>query len=144
MMEERKVKQRMLGNVRLISQLHKIKVVNEKIILVCLRELIGDDAKVIPLEVRHAWRLCVCRCAHTPLLIRADEYPVVHVLQDNIEALCEIITIVGGTLATSPQAHTRNFLEGYLTRLEKLSKASQRMPWPIPAVARLSANACAP
>lgn len=92
MIEERKVKQRMLGNVRLISQLHKIKVVNEKIILVCLRELIGDDAKVIPPE-------------------------------DDIEALCEIITIVGGTLAASPQAHTRNFLEGYLTRLEKLSKS---------------------
>eukprot|EP00873_Tetraselmis_striata_P008104 jgi/Tetstr1/428368/TSEL_018403.t1 len=31
--------------------------------------------------------------------------------------------LVGGTLATSPQAHTRNFLEGYLTRLEKLSKS---------------------
>jgi hypothetical protein len=43
-------------------------------------------------------------------------------VQDDIEALCEIITIVGGTLAASPQAHTRNFLEGYLTRLEKLSK----------------------
>lgn len=55
MIEEKKVKQRMLGNVRLISHLHKIKVVNEKIIHLCVRELLGDDAKVIPPEVRELW-----------------------------------------------------------------------------------------
>jgi len=92
MMEEKNVKNRMLGNVRLISHLHKIKVVNEKIIHLCVRELLGDDAKVIPPE-------------------------------DNVEAVCEIITIIGATMAKSATPNTKKYLEGYMVRLEKLSKS---------------------
>jgi hypothetical protein len=42
--------------------------------------------------------------------------------QDNIEAVCEIITIIGLTMATSTTANTKKFLDGYMARLEKLAK----------------------
>jgi len=92
LIEGRNVKQRMLGNVRLISHLHKIGVVNEKIIHLCMREQLGDDPKVIPPE-------------------------------DNIEAICEMLSIIGATLAASSQPNTKKFLDGHMARLEKLGKS---------------------
>uniref|UniRef100_A0A061S3S1 Translation initiation factor eIF-4F n=1 Tax=Tetraselmis sp. GSL018 TaxID=582737 RepID=A0A061S3S1_9CHLO len=92
LLEERKVKMRLMGNVRLISYLYKISVVSEKIILVCVRELLGQDQKLIPPE-------------------------------ENIEAVCEMITVVGGTLAASSRDNAKKSLEAYMSRLDKLAKS---------------------
>ena len=39
---ERRVKQRTLGNIRLIAQLYKQDVVSEKILHACIQEMLGD------------------------------------------------------------------------------------------------------
>jgi hypothetical protein len=46
---ERKVKQRTLGNIRLISHLYKSEVVNEKILHYCIQDMLGDG-KSDPVE----------------------------------------------------------------------------------------------
>lgn len=84
---ERRVKQRMLGTVRLISELYKQAVVKEKIMLVCIRELLS---KTVPPE-------------------------------DNIEAVCEMITISGGLLANSSNAESKKMLDAFMARLQRLS-----------------------
>lgn len=87
---ERRAKQRMLGTVRLISELYKKAVVKEKIMLVCVRELLSKGDKGVPPE-------------------------------DNIEAVCEMLTIAGGPLAQSPAADARKQLDGFMARLQRLS-----------------------
>lgn len=46
---ERNVKQRTLGNIRLISHLYKMEVVNEKILHYCIQDMLGDG-KSDPVE----------------------------------------------------------------------------------------------
>lgn len=46
---ERKVKQRTLGNIRLIAELFNRGIVAEKIVIMCIEELIGDP-KGEPIE----------------------------------------------------------------------------------------------
>ena len=47
---ERRVKQRTLGNIRLIAELFNKEVVRETIVHACIGELLGDSARVEPVE----------------------------------------------------------------------------------------------
>jgi hypothetical protein len=64
---ERKVKQRTLGNIRLIAQLYKQDVVSEKILHACIQEMLGDG-KSEPFEEDVE--------AREPLLIRPHLHPL--------------------------------------------------------------------
>ena len=56
---ERRVKQRTLGNIRLIAELFNKEVVREPIVHACVGELLGDSARVEPVEDNIEVRPCV-------------------------------------------------------------------------------------
>ena len=85
--EERRVKVRTLGNIRLIAELYKKRMVQEKIIHVCIGDLLGATEK-LPEE-------------------------------DNIEALCQLLTIAGKMLSESQRAAPQ--MEGVYARLKQIS-----------------------
>lgn len=85
---EKKVKSRTLGNLRLIAELFRKDVVNEKIIHLCLRELLEAPPKELPHE-------------------------------DNIEAVCEVVSISGKKLSEGAE-DSKKKLRTYLARMEKL------------------------
>jgi hypothetical protein len=55
---ERRVKQRTLGNIRLIAELFNKEVVREPIVHACIGELLGDSARVEPVEDNIEVRAC--------------------------------------------------------------------------------------
>jgi len=96
---ERRVKQRTLGNVRLIAELYRKDVVTEKIVHLCVRDLlepVGTGKDALPHE-------------------------------DSIEAVCEMVSISGKKLADGGSEEGRKRLRGYLGRMEKLA-ASAALP----------------
>ncbi|KIZ04763.1 Eukaryotic initiation factor iso-4F subunit p82-34 [Monoraphidium neglectum] len=92
---EKRVKTRTMGTVRLIAELYRQEVVKENIILVCIRELLE---------------------AANPKSVPAE---------DSIEAACEMITISGKALAASEDKKTRDALDGYMARLQRLQDAKE-------------------
>eukprot|EP00854_Cymbomonas_tetramitiformis_P012415 gene12415-14668_t len=85
----RKVKLRTLGNIRLIGELYKEKMIMEKILHACVTDLLGS--------------------------VKTKELPP----EENIEALCNLLTTVGKTLDCS--ARSKPLLEGYFSRLAALA-----------------------
>lgn len=90
----RKVKLRTLGNIRLIGELYKEKMIMEKILHACVTDLlgIGNQEKG-----------------------KKQELPP----EENIEALCNLLTTVGKTLDCS--VRSKPLLEGYFSRLTALA-----------------------
>lgn len=111
--EEKKVKSRTLGTCRLIAELYNKEVVQEKIMIMCVRELLGAaNPKQIPPE-------------------------------DNLEAACEMITIAGKPLANSTNKGAQDTLKGFLARLSRLAEAKElpsRMRFIIRDVLELERN----
>ena len=74
--EEDNIKKRTLGNIRLIGELYKKQMVQEKIVHVCITDL---------LQVK-----------------RGDEFPS----EESIEALCHLLATVGKQVDTAPRSKT--------------------------------------
>lgn len=91
---QRRVKQRTLGNIRLIAQLFNQGVVSEKIVQACIADLLGSP-KSAPVE-------------------------------DNAEAICELLTTAGKHL--DAQSKEKKRLDGYFTTLDKWAKAPILQP----------------
>lgn len=88
-MAERAVKQRTLGNIRLIGELFKEKMVPEQIIQVCITELVGGGGSLS---------------------------------EENIEALCQLMSVTGKLLDSSSTA--RPMVDSCMSRLQKISGTS--------------------
>ncbi|GLC43129.1 Eukaryotic translation initiation factor 4 gamma 1 [Pleodorina starrii] len=89
---ERRVKKRVLGNMRLISELYKQDMVKDWIMVTCIDELLSARPT---------------KAAKTPP-------------EDNIEAVLEIIKLSGAKLSKSEKAETLKKLDKVLRELERL------------------------
>lgn len=88
---EKKVKDRTLGNMRLIAELFNKGLVAEKIMHSCLFELLKTEPGV---EIPH---------------------------EDNLEAVCEVLTLAGKKFSES-QRYAQH-LSAFITRLERFAKS---------------------
>ena len=84
---ERRAKQRLLGNIRLIAELFKKGMVNDRIMLLILADLLGPG----------------------------DSEPA----EDSVEAVCELLSIAGGSLESSVKSTGR--LNAAFEKLTKMS-----------------------
>ena len=91
--EEEKVKRRTLGNIRLIGELFKKQMVQEKIVHVCIAEL---------LHVKQD---------------KGEELPT----EENIEALCHLLATVGKQV-DSNSVRSKALMDSYIKRLLVLSQ----------------------
>mmetsp|Transcript_19505 Transcript_19505/g.26972 ORF Transcript_19505/g.26972 Transcript_19505/m.26972 type:complete len:785 (-) Transcript_19505:323-2677(-) len=89
----RLVKLKTLGNIRLIGELFKEKMIMEKILHACITDLLGKPRDVPP--------------------------------DENVEALCNLLTTVGKNLDLAPRS--KAFVEGYFQRLNNFTK-NESMP----------------
>mmetsp|Transcript_13925 Transcript_13925/g.16778 ORF Transcript_13925/g.16778 Transcript_13925/m.16778 type:complete len:782 (+) Transcript_13925:82-2427(+) len=91
----RKVKLRTLGNIRLIGELFKEKMIMEKILHACITQLLN----------------------HNKTAKNSKEVPP----EENVEALCNLLKTVGATLDLSQRS--KEYLEDYFVRLTQLSRS---------------------
>jgi len=89
----RKVKLATLGNIRLIGELFKEKMILEKILHACILDLLGKPKEVPP--------------------------------EENMEALCNLLTTVGKNLDSMPRS--KSLMESYFVRLNAFTKNDKQV-----------------